>query len=269
MSRRVKNATRVSTTEGSISIPGLTIGKGSSRMVIDVVEYSRHLRSIRMARESFPNLPLDEDFLRIAGHVFSSLTVEAKKDLSYILTGVDEIPVLRHQVGTNAVWFEPYFREYCRVYEETVRDRDPKKRLPYFRYSPIGARVVLSQYKGLVVYFTKRTKSIDYLTWDQPLRGNISIGNQKINPKEGGCVRVLAAEIEDHIWAMAFGSDDPAYFSMANAARDATEAAEADLIAFVSDRVVQNTTIDIGNKKAIALKLREIEEILSGEDGKA
>lgn len=208
------------------------VGGSVQKTNINVTEYSNQLNSIRKARESFPDAQFDESFLKIAPHIWNQLSDTAKKDYCFILTRTEGIPRLKYKAGTNAEWVVPYFNEFVRSYRKTAEEKCPTRfiELPLFKYSPVAPLIVLSQFRGVLLFVNKRAEIPQFALSDKPLVNVIEQYGAKINPRPEGYVRLRGKPEDDHVWVIHYGSDDPDYFSIERGTEHGSTMASEDII---------------------------------------
>ncbi|MCK4266796.1 MAG: hypothetical protein KAX31_05900 [Thermoplasmata archaeon] len=232
MSRKIKSITKEVSKSGTLGIAGTGIEGSSKRVEIDIKEYERQLHSMKVAKEKISELPIDEEFLKHAGSIYSQLSDVAKRELEFLLTGIKPELEKKYEVGTNAEWVLPYCIEFIKEYKRIIDEKNVKWRdeISFFKCYPIGMQIILSQYKGLMIKFIKRSNSVNFLTWDRPLEGNVKMGNINLRPKDSDHLRIRSTIDEnDWIWTFLCGSEDPKYFSTDRAKQDALEFAESDI----------------------------------------
>lgn len=235
MKKRVKSHIEDVRLEGKIGVGGTGIAGNSTWREIDVKEYEEHLKSMREAKDALPILPMDEEFLKEAGHVYSKLSDEGKRNLNYLLYGREEILKKHYEKGTQATWIVPYLKTFIKEYERIILNEQPQlvSKLPFFNNKPIGFLIILSEYNGLIIHFKKKNSNIEYVTWDKPVNDHIiDDEGQKRHLMEGTVLRNCYPKESDLLWKYAYGSEKKDYFTDDFAIRHARDQALYDIEQF-------------------------------------
>jgi hypothetical protein len=170
---------------------------------------------MRRALEANPNFPIDFDFIKKGGHFYSELSDRGKENVDFLIPKPSK-KEKKYQPGTAAMWVVPYLQAYLEEYERLFSSLPPakRKRLPYSKSKPLGALITLSEYQGLLIEFMKHTKQVNFGTWDLPVNGNIMDDNgQKRVIPPGTHHRASNPTEPNTLWKIAYGSEDPTYFS--------------------------------------------------------
>lgn len=195
------------------------------------------------------------EFLKHASHIYSEMSEQAKRDLQFLCPpalplglsaaettekrggapppGKDAPKEEPHYApGTNADWIVPYVNEFLMEYKRIIDGRRIrwKDRIPFFKHYPIGVRIVLSQYKGVMLFFMKKSSRIEFLTWSLPVHGNFKVNDQNFNLRDSDHLRVRTDDDRETIWKVVCGSEDLVFFSTDRAREDAQFFADEDII---------------------------------------
>jgi hypothetical protein len=220
---------------GKIGILQTGVEGESSWEEVNIPELEVQLANTRKAKEQIPSIKVDDDLIINSRNAYSYLSEEAKKNLSFILTGMDERPKKKYSPGTSATWVRPYVEELIVTYKKTIEERDISliDRIPFFKSFPIGAEIILSEIRGLQIRFTRKTKNISYMTSDQPMDEFVYEGDRHV------CTYPfhMRSRNDDHpriLWQVFYAGDGKELFTVEAARRDALEFANDDMVSYNS-----------------------------------
>ena len=230
-----------SETERSTNVGTSGIGYAGKKATIsfDVDQYEAILKSLRQAAEAISNFPIDNSILEKGGLFFNQLSSEGVDNLKF-LNGYIENPVAYlesiHSKGTDATWIKDHMDILLSFYMKTIDDANIawKKNIPIVKYWPLGMKVVLSEYQGAFVELMKKSNSVNYFTWDRPVRDNVKYNDRNVNFQDGACIRGRD-ETVDKLFTIIFWSSDKKYFSEETAKQRGVDFGKEDILYYRPD----------------------------------
>jgi hypothetical protein len=233
VSKRVKSYKKEVTVEGKVGIPGSGIAGKETSTEYEVKDYERALHSLREAKEAIHSMSVDEDFLKAGSFLFASLSEQAKKDMSFFMTGKSDLPIKKYTDGMQAVWIVPFVEEYLREYRKVIdlTRVEWKKNLPFVKDEPLGVAIILSVFKGVMLEFRRRSAGIQFGTIDRPFDRDLTFGKatQRYGLTDGSDFRSLSDDDPEIAWQIIFANEEERYFTLEKARKLASAHALHDL----------------------------------------